>query len=187
MTECVWSYAEWTPYEVLRVPSNASISDIRVAFKKMALYTHPDKQRGLRSTAPDAAAADHSSGAAVPSPVSSARAPAPISFHAVKAASEVLLDPFLRAAYDATRSHALVREVGAISDTFSLADDFELVDSAVAGEGAQVRVFQCECRCGGVYEVMLFDESAATAAESRLRTLRCECDSCSLVVEVIVK
>lgn len=165
MEACTWSYTDWTPYEVLRVPSNASISDIRTAFKKMALCTHPDK---LAATSSPAAA--------------SARAP--VTFHAVKEASEILLDPFRRSAYDAARSHALVRAVGAVSDTFSLADDFDLVAaSADVDAGAQVRVYQCECRCGGVYEVAIFAEAELSAG----RTLRCECDSCSLVVEVVVE
>lgn len=165
---CTWSYTEWTPYEVLRISSNASISDIRAAFKRMALCTHPDK---LRSSP------------------TSPTATAPVSFHAVKEASEILLDPFLRSAYDAARSHALVREVGAVSDTFSLAEDFERVglsnEEAADDDGdgdLRVRVYQCECRCGGVYEVVLFKEVSPRAA----RTMRCECDSCSLVIEVLV-
>ncbi|KPI86855.1 putative chaperone protein DNAj [Leptomonas seymouri] len=176
MTAYRWSYAEWTPYEVLRVPSNASISDIRAAFKKMALRTHPDKQRGDRHDG------NGSSNSANVTP--SATAVAPMTFQAVKEASEVLLDPFNRAAYDASRSHALVRAVGEISDTLSLRDDFQLVDmpdEAPEG-GAQAHVYQCECRCGGVYEVVVFADATLHAH----RTLRCECDCCSLVVEVVV-
>lgn len=166
-TTCVWSHTEWTPYEVLQVAPSASISEIRIAFRRMALHTHPDKAAAVSA-----------------SPT--------ISFHAVKEASEVLLDPYLRAAYDAARSHALVREVGAVSDTYSLADDFVRVEEAdgelLAGGQGAVHVYRCECRCGGVYEVVLFpeDSSVGAAPSYAPRTLRCECDSCSLVVEVVV-
>jgi diphthamide biosynthesis protein 4 len=176
MSTCTWSYTERTPYEVLRVPSNASISDIRTAFKRMALCTHPDKQHGTTNVS------DMEKNATPPATVPN---DTPVSFYVVKAASEILLDPYLRAAYDAARSHALVREVGAVSDTFSLADDFELVAMSDEGGDAQVHVYQCECRCGGVYEVVLFAEAAATVPpEGRKR--RSECDSCSLVVEVLI-
>ncbi|KPA78640.1 putative chaperone protein DNAj [Leptomonas pyrrhocoris] len=183
MAVCTWSYTAWTPYEVLRVPSNASVSDIRAAFKKMALRTHPDKQRGCCQGSHEGSRSNNEAASATSSP--SSAAVAPVSFHAVKEASEILLDPFLRAAYDAVRSHVLVREVGAISDTLSLVDDFDLVDGSdeTCDAAAQVHVYQCECRCGGVYEAVLF----ADAAPRHGRPLRCECDSCSLVVEVVVE
>ena len=199
MTTCVWSYTEWTPYEVLRVPCNASISDIRAAFKTMALCTHPDKKpHGSEPHNSQSGTAATGASSSSPSPSSSMATTAafgaatPVTFHVVKAASEILLDPFLRAAYDAARSHALVREVGAISDTFSLRDDFDLVATSMNGEvenegerEAAACVYQRECRCGGGYEVVVFSDVVASPS-SEHRPLRCECDSCSLVVEVVV-
>ncbi|KAK7197293.1 chaperone protein DNAj [Novymonas esmeraldas] len=178
----IWGHAEWTPYEVLRVSSSASIGEIRAAFKRMALHTHPDKAH-----APSAAAVATPAGAALVNAASASASTAHMSFHVVKEACEVLLDPYLRAAYDAARSHALVREVGAVSDTYDLAEDFVRV--TVHGDARQhVHVYQCECRCGGVYEVALFadDSDAEAPAKCAPRMLRCECDSCSLVVEVSV-
>ncbi|KAG5503722.1 hypothetical protein JIQ42_05945 [Leishmania sp. Namibia] len=180
---CSWCHMEWTPYEVLRVTSSASISEIRAAFKRMALHTHPDKAKA------QATAAEAHGGAAVSSQLS------PVSFHMVKEASDILLDPYMRAAYDAARSHALVREVGAVSDTYSLADDFVRVSmDGDVGDEQHVHVYQRECRCGGLYEVALFPEAVGengdpggTAATRYMPTRTCECDSCSLVVEVVVE
>ncbi|KAG5481110.1 hypothetical protein LSCM1_06791 [Leishmania martiniquensis] len=179
---CSWGHTKWTPYEVLRVPPSASISEIRAAFKRMALRTHPDKATVPRTTS--ATSGDM---------VTSGPAP-PAVFHVVKEASEILLDPYLRAAYDAARSHALVREVGAVSDTYSLAEDFVRVRMAgEEGDEQHVQMYQRECRCGGIYEVALFlgaaGESGSRGGDASAccsHTLRCECDSCSLVVEVVV-
>ncbi|CAG9572537.1 putative chaperone protein DNAj [Leishmania major strain Friedlin] len=178
---CSWRHTEWTPYEVLNVPPSAPIGDIRAAFKCMALHTHPDK-----ATVTTSARRASGSGATSCSEF-------PVSFHIVKEASEMLLDPYLRAAYDAARSQALTREVGAISDTYSLMDDFVRVRmDGDESDRQRVHVYQRECRCGGVYEVAVFPEAPAGSGEDEdvpltysARTLRCECDSCSLVVEVV--
>ncbi|GET87865.1 chaperone protein DNAJ, putative [Leishmania tarentolae] len=182
VTTLSWAHTEWTPYEVLNVQPSAPISAIRAAFKRMALHTHPDK--ATVATSPATANGVEST----------AFSSSHVSFHIVKEASEILLDPYMRAAYDTARSQELTREVGAVSDTYSLLADFDrvLMD---AGESERqcVHVYQRECRCGGVYEVALFPEAQAGCGKEEdaqltysAHTLKCECDSCSLVVEVVV-
>ncbi|CBZ25654.1 putative chaperone protein DNAj [Leishmania mexicana MHOM/GT/2001/U1103] len=178
---CSWGHTEWTPYEVLNVPPSAPINDIRAAFKRMALHTHPDK---ATVTTSDKRTSDGGT---------TSCSEFAVSFHIVKEASEILLDPYLRAAYDAARSQALAREVGAVSDTYALMDDFvRVMMDGDEGDGQRVHVYQRECRCGGVYEVALFPEAPAGSGKDEdvprtylAHTLRCECDSCSLVVEVV--
>ncbi|KAG5507679.1 hypothetical protein JKF63_06628 [Porcisia hertigi] len=184
---CLWSHKKWTPYEVLRVPPSASISEIRAAFKRMALCTHPDKEKARTGTTTTTAAAAAAG-------LTTSCSASPVSFHIVKEASDILLDPYLRAAYDAARSRALVREVGSVSDTYSLEDFVRVHIDGSKGDEHHVHVYQCECRCGGFYEVALFPEAARNSGSDDdvpfpyvPRTLRCECDSCSLVVEVVVK
>ncbi|XQJ26477.1 chaperone protein DNAj, putative [Leishmania guyanensis] len=180
---CLWSHTEWTPYAVLRVSPSATMEDIRTAFRRMALLTHPDKAKVKATTTPSA-----NSGETAP-----CTAP-PVSFLVVKEASEVLLDPCLRAAYDAAHSHVLEREVGAVSDTYYLEDDFTcvMIDGG-EDDGQCVHVYQRECRCGGMYEVRPIpvvptgsggDEDVPISSSTY--TVRCQCDSCSLVVEVVV-
>lgn len=150
----------------------------------MALRTHPDKQSAQRS------------GEGAPSHPSNSST---FTFHVVKAAAEMLLDPLQRRLYDQIRFQSQIRTVGAVSDTYSLAEDFTLVyhvqsspptaeDTAMCGrcncaeerKETLAEVYQMECRCGGTYEVVRFTTSSSSST-----VWRSECDCCSLVIEVV--
>eukprot|EP00796_Vickermania_ingenoplastis_P001827 gene1827-1112_t len=162
-------------YARLGVVATATTSEIRRAFRHMALRFHPDKQVHKREDAADTAVA---------------------AFHAVKEAADVLLDYHQRMVYDAQLGLGSAREEGAISDTFDLFEDFELQDEE--GTGGAVEVYQRECRCGGVFEVMVVHPDSVKGTTASAATTRAfmeyrgarrvrhvvECDCCSLVVEV---
>lgn len=148
-----WPYTDRTPYEVLGLSSTAGIAEVRTAFKRMALETHPDKrQQQQHCTACNSNEA----------------------FHIVKRAADILCDAVLRQRYHLQHSQAMIRSVGAFSDRYTLRYDFDLVV-----KDASLRVYQRECRCGGVYEVYVSTSGPAAASTM------CECDCCSLVVEVV--
>ncbi|RNF04531.1 chaperone DnaJ protein [Trypanosoma conorhini] len=158
-----------SPYEVLGVPTSASVADIRAAFKRLALCTHPDKQICGRSDGEELAVAHTIQ-----------------PFHAVKEASELLLDPLRRARYDHGQEQALVRSIGAVSDRYDLSE-FILVEEKCVGDVTvhdnrvlRMRVYTLECRCGGAFEVFVTECEAAAGGVDKF----CECDCCSLVIAV---
>lgn len=169
-------------YDMLGVTPTASTTEIRSAFLRLALQLHPDKCGGGVSGAGQREAAGR--------------------FVAVKEAADVLLDVQQRWEYDVAcgvRPPAEAEaDAGAISDTLDLASDFtEVLASTGPGDGTRcgtgtVRIFQCECRCGGLYEVLVGSldcpsrgalHSMLYGGERRVRHV-VACDSCSLVVEV---
>lgn len=200
---------------MLGLTPSASVALIRAVFRSLALQTHPDKLIS-RANASAAGATAKSSSATLGtkcglSGIDGADAfdgdggnPAEVVaistvdglplFHMVKEASELLLDPYRRAAFDAAHTNAMVREVGSISDEYSLLDDFQLVSMKPLGADTAMHIFQLECRCGGVYEVVVFPSFSVDdqgAAQEVLygevgQRRRCECESCSLVVEVVI-
>lgn len=174
-------------YELLGVPSDASMLMIRQAFRRLALRLHPDKVGSLHHHQTDSEQ---------------------ISFHMVKDAADCLLDCHQRALYDAQLGLHRLREDGEISDTFDLFEDFTLED-AQTDEGMKndgtVQVYQMECRCGGLYEVVIvanrstttITTSSSARGNTGLASRQCmeyqgkkrvrhvvECDCCSLVIEV---
>ncbi|KAG8345236.1 DnaJ domain [Trypanosoma vivax] len=151
-----------SPYEILGLNPSASTAEIRKAFKRLALSTHPDKQ---------------SSPATGNEPVPNTRVKYP--FYLVKEAADQLLDPLRRAEYDSGGHLLSARSAGVVSDSYNLSE-FELVDKKLLPVGVVVLVYRMECRCGGVFEVFLTRSEGAEANYHQL----CECDSCSLVVEV---
>lgn len=175
----LWPHTDVTPYEVLGVSTDATVGEVRRRFKQMALQTHPDKVH----VSPQSNSHHASSGGAEPAAVGAAT----YSFLLVRAAAEVLLDPHQRALYDQQRSQAMIRGCGACSDSYTLSEDFEAVPltGEVSDEPTGVELFQRECRCGGVYEVVLFAHDRSHT-EASGRTVHCECDCCSLVVEVAI-
>lgn len=173
-------------YDLLGVPYDASMLMIRQAFRRLALQLHPDKARSSLNRD------DASSGGT---------GAQKISFYMIKDAADCLLDCHQRALYDAQLGFHRLRDEGAISDTFDLFEDFTLDDcsTALAGEGKDgtVKVYQMECRCGGLYEVVIVINPSSSTTTSRLGSRQymeyegkkrvrhvVECDSCSLVIEV---
>ena len=71
-------------YALLSLSSASTDSQIRRAYRKTALKYHPDKQKPGATAADDAAALEK--------------------FHLLRIAHDLLIDPVLRAKYDATRS-----------------------------------------------------------------------------------
>nr|CCC94336.1 unnamed protein product [Trypanosoma congolense IL3000] len=158
-----------SPYEILGVPQFASVADIRSAFKRLALITHPDKQVSY---------APHTT----PRAVSRCIHP----FHMVKEACELLLDPLRRARYDEQKNQMYVRSAGAVGEIYDI-QDFQLVDEKTVprtegneGDGVTVRIFELECRCGGLFQIFLTGGGGGSCDIDLL----CECDSCSLIVAV---
>lgn len=144
-------------YEMLGVDATASPDAIRKAYRRMALLTHPDKQSTTSFKCS--------------------------SFIDIVNAAGILLDPFQRAAYDASRLHQLVRDVGRISDVFLESDgDVEIAHESVddgSSSGGQVRLDWgiAACRCGGEFRFI------PRIGVTRYVT---ECDTCSLVVECVL-
>lgn len=81
-------------YSVLHISTSATVAEVRQAFKRMSLLTHPDK------VGPDAR----------PSP----------SFLQVKEAVTVLMDPVTRAEYDGKLLNRIVRTEGRVSSIYAL-------------------------------------------------------------------
>ncbi|CCW64918.1 unnamed protein product [Phytomonas sp. EM1] len=184
----LWSYDNCTPYDVLGVSPSAGVSEIRQSFRKMALRTHPDKSMGQWDHSMTNNQGLHDQAGTVAS--------FGIPFYLVKEAVEVLLDPFLRHQYDQLHCQTMLRSVGASSETCSLSENFVLVSSLEGSSfgGGWADIYQRECRCGGTYEITQLRSGSAQTAEMlqatrsnlRRKTTYCECDTCSLVVEVIL-
>ncbi|RNF05329.1 chaperone DnaJ protein [Trypanosoma rangeli] len=158
-----------SPYDVLGVPFSASVADIRAAFKRLALCTHPDKRIYSEPNGEVLA-------------VTQTNQP----FHVVKEASELLLDPLRRAQYDHGREQAYVRSVGAVSDRYDLSEFVLVEEKCVCDSTGQdngvirMRVYTLECRCGGVFEVFITEREVEARGVHKF----CECDCCSLVIAV---
>lgn len=150
-----------TFYDVLGVAPDASTSDVRRAFKALALALHPDKL-GSRAQHPQASSSD--------------------AFVRVRAAYAVLSDPVQRAHYDATTlARAVRRSVGAVSDRRALSE-FNIAEDGADGDVEAV----LECRCGGEYFVSVPPLPPVSEVASAERVLcHVECDSCSLVIAVV--
>ncbi|CCW69581.1 unnamed protein product [Phytomonas sp. Hart1] len=184
----LWPYDSCTPYDILGVSPSADVAEIRQSFKKMALQTHPDK-RVLRWSN---AMADGQSPKVQANTIASSGIP----FYLVREAVEILLDPFLRHQYDQLQCQTMLRSVGASSETCSLSGDFVFVSSlgGFSFGGGWADIYQRECRCGGTYEITrLRSESARAGKEIQSngrnfarQTTYCECDTCSLVVEIVL-
>jgi curved DNA-binding protein CbpA len=136
-------------YGVLGVTPAASTRDIKEAFHRRALETHPDKLLGSRRSS---------------------------EFVAVREAAEVLMDPCRRGAYDSLRLRHRSRAIGRVSSTFTADEVVWAPDEHVAG----VVWGTMDCRCGGQYRFLRQGDAAAVTH----RRVHCECDSCSLLVEV---
>ncbi|CUG91826.1 DNA-J chaperone, putative [Bodo saltans] len=148
-------------YRILRVDATATQKEIREAFKTMALLTHPDKKHDVPSPSPSSSR--NQSEVSLPT------------FVDVREAAGVLLDPLQRALFDGQRVHQLVRTEGRISSSL---DDQDISDITF-DEDSSTFWAVVECRCGGEYRVLL------SHAPKGGRYV-CECESCSLVVELTV-
>jgi diphthamide biosynthesis protein 4 len=172
-------------YQVLRVDPSASVADIRSAYKRMALLTHPDKVVVTQST----------DGGSSPK----------AAFARVVDAYATLVDPHSRYLYDSVTLPALAKErrweVGRISDRVPL-EEFEAdrdegdtgsstgtqskaANPTASKEGSVWRYFTKECRCGGNYAIAvpLHRMEQGPLGEKDVLCFA-ECDSCSLVVAV---
>ncbi|CBH16410.1 chaperone protein DNAj, putative [Trypanosoma brucei gambiense DAL972] len=156
-----------SPYKILGIPQSASVADIRAAFRRLALTTHPDKQ-GSNTSGGEAQMMLYSSHP----------------FYVIKEASDILLDPVRRAEYDEGQQRMYARSIGVVSDVHDISD-FRLVEERkalcsedrVCGD-VTIQVYEMECRCGGAFEIFL-----VKGEEGNVDKL-CGCDSCSLIVSV---
>ena len=122
-----------SPYEALDLTPDATVADVRAAFRRVALANHPDKLPP--GTPADAVAA------------CAARLDAAV------LAARLLSDPLRRAAFDARAVQLEVRSDGRVSDTVAFAD-FTLAGDAAAAGAADAAEYEYECRCGGAYVVV---------------------------------
>ena len=181
-------------YELLLISPDSSFQDIRRAYRRRALDSHPDKQKSAVSSA----ASDAPS---LPPP-----------FVVVAAAATLLLDPVRRRQYDQLLFLNRLATAGRVSNadevTFGLEGDggggeFVLISDDEKGdacleEGEDAGSFRwcgLECRCGGWYRVSIpsifFAEGGSRLLDEQLispppsyRTNHVECESCSLVIAV---
>ncbi|KAH9589426.1 DnaJ domain [Trypanosoma melophagium] len=159
-------------YDILEVPCSASIAEIRAAFKRLALLTHPDKIHHISQVEDNAILLRQSH-----------------PFHVIKEASEILLDPLRRAQYDHGQQRSYLRSAGVVSDTYDLSE-FNLKDERIfcntndnESNVVVIRVYALECRCGGSFEVFVTHQDSEIQEIEKL----CECDCCSLVISVTGK
>lgn len=145
-------------YEILGVPRNASVDDLKAAFRRLALQYHPD-----RNKAPEAEER----------------------FKEINEAYAVLSDPDKRAAYDRF-GHAGVRGAGGAPD-FTTVDFSDFADIfgdlfGFGGFGRTSRRARNQPRRGADLQVNLdltFEE-AAFGAEKEIEITRDElCSSCN--------
>lgn len=174
-------------YELLQVPVDANMSDIRRAYRRRALESHPDKSQSRRG------ADEETQTSAIPSP---------IPFVVVSAAANLLLDPMRRRQYDQLLFLNKLSVAGRISNSDEVEFGFEaqggefVVISDDEAEGNQsldepedFKWCGLECRCGGWYRVAIpisvWDhKDTQGGAHLAPRTVHVECESCSLVIAV---
>ena len=92
------SAAQQSPYEVLGVQSDASLSDIKKAFRKRALKVHPDVNKQVQFVSPTDSMPAPGSTLAAKLPAVQANAAA--EFQACKEAYKTLSDTAKRKAFD---------------------------------------------------------------------------------------
>ena len=112
-----------THYETLRIAPSSTSAEVKEAYHRVLLSSHPDKQTGLSKTDFDIAA--------------------------LKEAYLTLSDPVARAAYDASLSQTQLRDPsgGPRPAQVISFDEFVQVGD---GDGAQ---WTHDCRCGGTYAI----------------------------------
>eukprot|EP00744_Colponema_vietnamica_P019696 GILI01027895.1.p1 GENE.GILI01027895.1~~GILI01027895.1.p1 ORF type:complete len:210 (-),score=41.11 GILI01027895.1:59-688(-) len=167
-------------YELLQVPTDASMAHIRKAYRRRALESHPDKQ-----------ASSVEAGSMASYPV--------VPFIVVSAAATLLLDPVRRRQYDQLLFLNKLSTAGRISNSdeveFGLEDaggefvilgDDEAEEDTSADDNSDFRWCGLECRCGGWYRVAIPSAFWKPSSDQQLaeRTIHVECESCSLVIAV---
>ena len=121
----LWSMADgaldW--YEVLGVAADASKEEIRQAYRRKALASHPDKTKAGSDC-----------------------------FMRISHAATVLLDPEQRRAFDAARMHLATATKAAAAPSGDMElDDMTFVEPADEDGGSGW--YSHACRCGGVHRV----------------------------------
>ncbi|KAL4070470.1 hypothetical protein J3A83DRAFT_4161578, partial [Scleroderma citrinum] len=121
-------------YNLLGIPRDASQSDIKIAYHRTLLQSHPDKQ----TKSPTALGATiHPS--------------SDVDIALIKEAYATLIDPPLRKAHDASLKREASNERGPRPAQVVSLEDFVIHD----GEGRHEieQEWHYDCRCGGVYRI----------------------------------
>ncbi len=146
-------------YCLLECSENASVEEIRASYHRLLLLVHPDKCQKNEGNVNQ--------------------------FMAITAAYKVLSNTESRRAYDALLLQSQLVNVANRNDDSSLltlANHFELNEDQT--------LYMRECRCGSYTTIStnqvndIFDKFNSSEAESFVIGL--ECDTCSIVVEVLV-
>lgn len=158
-------------YDLLKVPHDATMVDIRRAYRRRALESHPDKQQQQKG---GRAEAEEDEGASNTAP-SSSLAAVPPPFIVLASAATLLLDPIRRKQYDNLLFLNKLSSIGRVSNAdevvFGLVGDsadgeFEVIadddddegedaDAASKNSSSTFRWCGLECRCGGWYRVAI--------------------------------
>ncbi|KAK7025429.1 hypothetical protein VNI00_015957, partial [Paramarasmius palmivorus] len=118
------SFSHVNLYEFLGVARDASVEEIKAAYRQKLLKHHPDKVQQANSTSTT-----------------------DVELITIKNAYDTLSSPALRAQYDAGVFGNLLRAAGSRPAQVVSLDEFEEVDTE--GQGA----WRYRCRCGGFYRV----------------------------------
>lgn len=143
-------------YDLLKVDSKSSLSDIKSAYQQLVLQLHPDKARN------STLAGDNGT------------------FTRVQEAWETLRDPHLRAQYDAKLAEqdrlSLALDTQQASSTGHVSDELTL-DELTEEQGSTALYHTC--RCGGLFTMP--EHYTDRQLDSGIVL---SCDSCSLRIKV---
>lgn len=157
---------EFDPYRTLGVDRTASLSEIRRAYRRLALACHPDKAPSESPLAGRPAAADPMAEAADSAPMA-------VSFEAISRAYDLVGSEHARRIYDELLAGEQMRLEGSISFSVLYRDlSFEPAD-----DGSDSAEFSVPCRCGGAFR--------GTAGELSQGFNVFGCDQCSQCIEIV--
>jgi len=155
-------------YQLLSLSQNASQAEIKTAYHRALLHSHPDKNHKANSAKPD------DLNTADTHPHSTTADPIPISL--IKEAYHTLSTPNLRARYDTLLLQKIEPPGPRPAHVVSLEDFQEDPDTLRDDSESEGGPWRYKCRCGGTY--------AITSMEMENGHHLVGCNSCSEVVWV---
>jgi DnaJ-class molecular chaperone len=187
-------------YQVLGVPSSATLNEIKAAYHQLARQHHPDKQKSSsqqQKQQKEAGAVSSPRTTAKVSSSSPSPEPSLVFFERIQVAWECLRNDETRTVYNQTLNHQQSIEQRQINKAIPLHLDQDFQKAADDENGEVVYVY--ECRCGEevqIYESDWMDENTdnvdnnTTNLESRhqeqqlAQSLLLDCPGCCFVYRV---